>query len=82
MNAKLEQLIGRLQEIARKNDDEFSYNVEIVPTRAIGFTFNFLCVETADSHIFVGGSGPDLEIAVEAAGKTVTRACREWGYEV
>lgn len=77
----MEKLIARLQRIARKNDDVFSYTVKIVPNKAGTLLYEFECKETSDEHCFVSSNGFTLEEVATNADKWVDDACEEWGYE-
>lgn len=84
MDLALTRLVRRLMEIARKNNDEFRFRIEIdAPRQPQGpLSFNFVCEETADSHTLLNGRGPSIEAAVEAAEADIKDACKSWGYKI
>ena len=80
----LERLVTRLQAIAKKNNDQFRYKIEIEPIRKGGpaFQYRFVCEETAEHHALLTGCGETLEEAVIDAANEVENACQEWDYEL
>ncbi len=80
MNITIENLIHRLQAIAKINKDEFRYSVEIQPRgKEIIYLFNGR--ETADSHIVFCGSGESIDDAVNATWRDIEDCCKEFGYK-
>lgn len=78
----LQDLIERLEKIAKKNKDKFKYQIDInfLPRdKKIVYTFN--CIETADDHSFTTGSGDTIEEAVEDAISDIKSALESWGYK-
>ncbi len=79
---KLNQLVSRLQRIAKKNDDAFRYRIDIKPGCNGGVVFlEFVAEETADGHCFTSGSGTTIDAAVDIADAEIKNALGEWGYE-
>lgn len=80
MNAEeaIEKITKKLDVVAAKNKDKFSYHIEIETRRGIEFYFKAL--ETADRHTFVSGRGATVEAAVANAEAELPDACKEWGY--
>lgn len=76
---ELEKLIARLEAVARKNDDDFCYAVEVSRGRN-GWRYEFVCKETAEGHDFLNGVGTSLEGAVQAAIMNLLDALVSWGY--
>lgn len=76
----IETHISRLEQIAAVNDDDFYYRIHIEPTRN-GLKFRFECVEQVDRHIFIDGSGPTPNLAVQAAMDTLDEVMKTWGYK-
>lgn len=76
----IENLIGELEHVAKKNKDGFRYRIEIVVQRS-GITYQFFAEETADGHMFVSGGGSTIEEAVQNAHRDVPDSIEEWGYE-
>lgn len=77
---KLKELIVRLQSIAEKNEDEFSFNMEIVNDRT-GFHFTFSCNETAEGHSFLEGRGRSIDSMIADAEREIPEAISLWNYE-
>lgn len=77
---KLENLIFRLQHIARRNDDAFSYRIEIEAIYVLHFTFKV--VETVDHHLFLSGIGETLDEALDDAERGIDEACAAWDYKL
>lgn len=75
---KIDQIIQRLEAIAKLNGDSFRYSIEIRPGKTIGYLLE--CKEEADGHVFVDGSGATIEAAVDNAGLSIPAALKEWGY--
>lgn len=76
---ELDDLIERLDKIAKKNEDEFRYRIDISKTRA-GLRYSFGCSETADGHTFTSGVGADIAAAVKDANDSIPEALEQWGY--
>ena len=85
MDESLEQLIARivekLQGIAKTNEDEFAYAINLEVQRNGRTRFVFDVTETADGHSFLTGFGETIKAAVEDAEEGIDAACKEWGYE-
>lgn len=77
---KLSQLITVLQLIAVKNDDDFTYRIDIDPTPR-GLEYRFVVTEKADGHEFLSGQGGTIEWAVTRAENGLQGACDTWGYD-
>lgn len=73
-------LIRRLHKIAKANDDEFTYKVEIRNIRN-RMRFVFECQERADDHVFVAGTGATLEEACANAAESIDAALLSWNYQ-
>lgn len=73
-------IIKRLQNIAKRNHDEFAYRIELEMTRGGELVYWFKCIETADRHTFVDGFGTTIEEAIIGANANITEACEHWGY--
>ena len=80
MTTTLEQLIARLEAIAKKNDDEFDYDIGVDPGPAGGIRLMFSCTEQADHHAFVNGWGDNIEEMVEDAIVGIPSSLQSWGY--
>lgn len=80
-SGSLDALVRRLDRIAKKNNDRFRYEIEINPTRS-GITYIFNCVETADGHTLICGTGVTIDEAVKQAWDSIEESCQEWDYEV
>jgi hypothetical protein len=76
----VEQIVKKLNAVAVKNNDSFSYSLEIETRR--GIEFYFKAIERADSHTFVSGRGATVEAAVANAESGLAEACEEWGYKL
>lgn len=73
-------LIHRLQEIAKLNDDEFSYNIEINPhTKKLGFTL--VVNETQENHTFLIIKLENLDKLEEIDENMIKECCENWGYK-
>lgn len=77
----LEQLVMRLERIAKKNNDRFRYKVTIEPNRK-GIVYLFYCEETAERHTLLCGSGVTIDEAVKQAWESIESACEKWNYDV
>lgn len=76
---KLENLIFRLQHIARRNRDTFKYQIDIEAVYVLHFTFR--AIETVDKHLFLSGVGETLDEALDDAEKQIDGACAAWDYK-
>lgn len=74
------QLIKRLEGIAKKNKDEFGYQINVYP-RINGLEYEFICLERADGHIILNNFGSTLEEAIDIKESEIVEACKEWGYK-
>ena len=79
---ELENLVARLEAIAKKNKDKFGYSIMVYPNRLGLLLYCLEVKELADGHIFVGGDGPTIELAVAAADNAIVESCESWGYEL
>jgi len=77
---KIQLLIIRLQSIAKKNRDDFSYKIDINISRS-GITYRFVATETADNHEFLDGFGVTIDDAVDNAERSIEACCKQWGYK-
>jgi len=77
----MEQLIHRLEAIAKKNRDEFRYRIELDVLRDGKVRYNFIAEETADGHCLVGGSGMTIEEAVADTNAKIPEYIKSWGYK-
>ena len=77
----LDSLVMRLETIAKKNNDEFCYTIEIDVDRR-GISYRFVATEEADGHEFLTGAGATIEAATADAAKDVEDACEQWSYKV
>ena len=88
-----EDLIRRLDRIAKKNKDEFRYVFKVRPLRGHGIVVDFEAAETTEGHVFVSGRGETESIpvehnlsvaceeAIQDALNSIEESCKEWGYE-
>jgi dsRNA-specific ribonuclease len=76
----VQDLINRLQAIAKKNKDEFKYSIDLLP-KGKEITYSFKAEETADGHCFTSGYGATIDEAVAAAAEYIERALEQWGYK-
>jgi hypothetical protein len=76
----MKALIEKLEKIAKKNKDEFKYNMEITLVRG-SINFHFECIETADNHTFVDGFGYTIEEALKNTENSINDALELWGYK-
>ena len=80
MNA-LENLVVRLEAIAKKNEDRFGYRLVIEPDRrGRKLLYRFEAEELVDGHIIVDGTGSTIEEAVTNATESIDESCERWGY--
>lgn len=77
----VEQIIRKLNAIAAKNKDAFSYAIEIETQRGV-IEFYFKAMEMADRHTFVAGRGATVEAAVANAEANIADSCESWGYKL
>ena len=78
--ANVVSLVARLQVIAKKNHDEFEYNIEI-ETKGCKISYRFVAIETGDNHEFVSGCGDTVDDAVADAAENIEESCKDWGYK-
>ena len=62
----MNELIKRLEAIARKNKCRFRYRIHVTPDPK-GLRYFFYCEDMADGRVFVSGSGDYLEQAAADA---------------
>ena len=80
---KLIKLIQRLEAVAKKNDDEFEYNISIKPRfRTNRLQFIFEVREKPDNHVILSGNGFSLDAAIDMAEADLPSSMREFGYEI
>lgn len=79
-NALIDSVVKRLLVIARHNNDEFRFSVEIEP-RHNGILYRFVVVERTEGHEFVIGVGSSIDEAVRHAEIGIKSACKDWGYK-
>lgn len=80
MKIELQTLINRLELVAQKNKDKFTYKINIEVNRK-GIVYLFYCQEKAEGHTFLCGSGVTIDEAVIQAHNGIEDACKWWGYE-
>lgn len=80
MEKDLTDLVLKLHTIAKKNDDDFRYRLEIDPTRKPRFIF--VVKETADGHAFLVAPGQTISDVIALANDQIPGACKEWGYKL
>ena len=85
---ELEELIRRLDRIAKTNNDEFRYRIDVHALRGPGIHIQFIAIEKADGHTFVEGFGDTQTVddnglldAVKDADSGIEDSCKEWGYK-
>lgn len=79
---ELENMIARLDAIAKKNGDEFKYRLDLELTKSGRLAFTFVCSGAADDHEFLSASGRTIEEVVAEAYAGRLEACEAWGYKV
>lgn len=83
---KLENLIERLDKIAKKYGDEFKYQIDIENlANGLCYTFvcKFMCEDTygkVEGNTFFYGDGKTIDDAIEAANNNVENACKKFKY--
>lgn len=79
---KIEDLVRRLEAIAKKNNDKFRYCIKITANlRRPGLLYEFIAEETADGHTMFYGQGATIEAACDDANTRVYDDCRGWDYK-
>jgi hypothetical protein len=73
-------LIKRLENIAKRNRDEFRYRMEFEINKRGELEYWFTAVETADDHTFVEGVGSSIVETISNAMGNITDACSNWNY--
>lgn len=82
MEAKIKALVDRLVKIAKANDDEFKFRIEIETGRRVPYLiYRFVCEEEAEGHGFVDGAGQTIEEAINNAEKEIPGALDTWAYD-
>lgn len=76
----IDELVIELEDIASRNDNEFTYNISL-ELRGNKLRFTFECAETSDESMFVSGVGETLQEAVDSAVMDIESALDKWGYE-
>lgn len=77
--------IQQLEAVARLNEDEFSYNILLVPSRGHRKFFMeiaFIVKEEADGHEILSGTGATIDEAVASAQDGWQESLRNFGYEI
>lgn len=81
----------RMQRIAQKNKDDFSFRADFRVVRQkrqapkTGFElvifYHIIAEEKAESHVMIDGTGFSFDEAVQSAWGQIEDACVTWGYE-
>ncbi len=74
---KIAEIIQRCQKVAKLNDDEFGYKIDIDVESNV---FRFECYETADDHEFVSGSSENCD-CFDITEDDISDAASAWGYK-
>ncbi len=77
----MHRLVTRLERIAKLNNDEFTYKVEVRAEHG-ALSYCFVCEERAEKHAFVSGSGSTILDALDNAALTISGACHAWNYKL
>lgn len=80
----LADFIEQLEAVARLNEDEFSYNILLVPSRGHRKFFMeiaFIVKEEADGHEILSGTGATIDEAVANAQDGWQKCLRNFGYK-
>lgn len=75
----MKELIAQLERIARRANDNFSYDIELVPMKD-GFYMEFVVSESADGHCIMGSTAPTMDGCASEIRKSLKQACKDWGY--
>ena len=75
------KLIERLQKIAKLNDDEFLYRIDVELLRGGKLKYCFVAEETADGHEFASGCGGSIQEAIAETEDGIPAACEYWEYK-
>lgn len=77
-------LIDRLNDIANKNGDRFTYEltVDIKSLMRGESRYVFSTYESADGHCFLKSSGNSVEDVISKAILLIEESCESWGYEI
>lgn len=79
----IEQLVWKLEAIAKLNDDEFRYRIDLNLSRGrTKLGFGFVCEEAAEGHTFLESHGLTIEAAILDAVASIKSAVEDWGYEM
>lgn len=81
----LADFIKQLEAVAKLNEDEFSYNILLVPSRGHRKFFMeiaFIVREEEDDHEILSGTGATIDEAVAAAQDNWQECLQNFGYEV
>ena len=81
MENKLKNLIVKLDNIAKKNNDEFRYKINIDFKKYNELHIHFIAEETVDNHVFITGGGFTIDNALKVAELSIDDACKSWGYK-
>ena len=77
----MKQLLDHLDRIAKANNDEFEYSIDIV-NRKKAFELVFIARETADRHEFIWVGIPDNDITKLVIDESELKdLCHSWNYK-
>jgi hypothetical protein len=74
---KLHEVIRKLDYIASRNDDEFSYRIEIDRSG-----WHFVATETADGHDVFGDHLNVLDVDTSIEEEDIESSLEDFGYEI
>jgi hypothetical protein len=77
---KLNELILRLERIARANKTEFVYEIGLTPLPDGSVLSRFICQQVDGAYEFLEADGSTVDQAVEIATMEVYSTCDDWGY--
>lgn len=75
---KVQDIITRLENIAKENSDAFTYVIHIKPSNPIEYVF--VAEEMSERHHFISGRGNTIEDALDDANKRISDRCKGWNY--
>lgn len=82
MEHLMDALVARCERIAKANNDEFRYIIEVAfnpQTKKCGY--DLMVEESSEGHLFTEGIAMTLQAAVEIAQDGIPEALEAWGYK-
>ena len=80
LEIELNNLVHRLEAIAKANHDEFGYEIKLIMSRG-KLCYRFVCYEKAEYNEFItSDAGNTILEVVNNAAAEIPAACEKWSY--